>query len=176
MKRLTVMIVITSLFLSCSKKENTENQNKAQQTQVQSLSQYKETDYYFKLPLYNGGEVDLKNYAGKPVLVMFFTENCPYCQKAAPFIETMYKKYSSKGLGVVGISVRPNPESAKYFATEFKLTFELAYNGKDVAKRYGISGVPFVYLLNKDHTLNKVWAGYDKSYESNIDETISKII
>ena len=175
MKRCLAVLISLSILISCSKKENP---SKAQQsnTDQQQTSHYIETNYYFKLPLYNGGVVDLKKYAGKPVLVMFFTENCPYCQKAAPSIERIYKKYSSRGLGVIGISVRPDRESAKEFAEEFNLTFEVAYDGRDVAKRYGIAGVPFIYLLNRDHTITNIWPGYDASYEASIDETISRIL
>ncbi|MCX7641738.1 MAG: TlpA family protein disulfide reductase [Elusimicrobiales bacterium] len=174
MKKIIVLTVALGVLVSCSKKK--EENTKISQQATSQTSNYAETNFYFKLPLYKGGDIDLKNLAGNPVLVMFFTENCPYCQKAAPFIEKIHNKYSQKGLKVIGISVRPNLESAQTFAKEFNLTFDIAYNGRDVAKRYGISGVPFIYLLNKDHTLNKVWAGYDKSYEVNIDETVSKLL
>ncbi len=177
MKNVFIVVIALATTLSCSKKSDTQkiNQQNKATTQIQD-NDYIETDFYFKLPLYTGDEVDLKDLRGKAVLVMFFTENCPYCRKAAPFIEAIYEKYSSKGLEVVAISVKPDIESAKEFATDFNLKFKVAYNGRDVARRYGISGVPFVYLLNKDHTLNKLWAGYDKIYEDEIDKAISKII
>lgn len=174
MKKIIAVLLITVVVISCSKKKEEEKSSPDTQTSA-SASSYTITDFYFKLPLYNGGEIDLKDFAGKPVLVMFFTENCPYCQKAAPFINKISDKYSSK-IEVVGISVKANSESAKEFAKQFNLKFKVAYNGMEIAKKYGISGVPFIYLLNKDHTLNKVWAGYDASYESSIDESIAKII
>lgn len=170
MKKIITAIIISMMFFSCSKKEE-ENKNKLSQN-----SSYVETDFYFKLPSYKGGEFDLKEITGKPVLVMFFTENCPFCQKAAPFIEAIHKKYSSKGLSVVGISVKSNIESARDFAKEFNLSFDVLYDGRDIARKYGISGVPFIYLLNKDHSLRRVWAGYDESYKRDIEETIEKIL
>lgn len=173
MKRIIAMLLVGSIIFSCTKKEEKTDQ-KAQK--VSTDSSYVETDFYFKLPSYKGEEFDLRKSNGKPVLVMFFTENCPFCQKAAPFMEAIHKKYSSKGLSVVGISVKPNIESARDFAKEFNLTFEVLYNGRDTARKYGISGVPFIYLLNKDHTLRRVWAGYDKSYEKDIEEAINKIL
>lgn len=162
------------MIISCSKKEE-KNDNNKQETQ-QTTSSYNKTDFYFKLPNYKGGDIDLENYKGKAVLVMFFMETCPYCKKAAPFIEQMHKKYSDKGLTVIGISIRDTKESASKFAKENNLDFMIAYNGRDIARKYGISGVPFIYLLDKSHNLSKLWAGYDKQYNSNIDESIAKVI
>lgn len=175
MKRFLIAFIFFILILSCSKEENNKNQTQGEQTLTQT-AQYKKTDYYFKLPAYNGGEIDLENYAGRPVLVMFFTKNCPYCQKAAPFIQKMYMKYSSKGLGVIAISIWSDKESATEFAQMFNLTFDIAYDGMDIARNYGAAGVPFIYLLDKDHKLQRIWAGYDKSYDLNIEESISKML
>ncbi len=176
MKKLAIIIIASAMIFSCSKKdENQKSEAQNKQTSQLQDTTYTKTDFYFKLPLYTGSEIDLKDLKGKPVLVMFFTENCPFCQKAAPFMEAIHKKYSPK-LEVVGISIKPNIESAKEFASEFNLKFKVAYDGREVARRYGISGVPFIYLLNKDHTLNRVWAGYDESYANDIDKAVSKII
>ena len=71
--------------------------------QAKAPQAYKRTDAYFRLPSASGGEIDLASYAGRPVLLMFFTETCPFCRKAAPFIESVNKKYSDRGLAVIGI-------------------------------------------------------------------------
>ena len=44
---------------------------------------YQKRETYFKLRNAAGGMLDLASYAGKPVFVFFFTENCPYCRKLA---------------------------------------------------------------------------------------------
>lgn len=173
MRKILIIGLLINITVSCSKKEKTDT-NTQQASQI--TTSYIKTDFYFKLPDYKGGEIDLENYKGKPVLVKFFTETCPHCRKAAPFIEEMHKKYSDKGLIVIGISVKDTKESAQLFAKENNLTFMMAYNGRKIARNYGISGVPFIYLLDKSHNLSKVWAGYDEQYNSNIDESIAKVI
>jgi len=170
MKKILIIAGIALFSISCSKKDDSQSQ------QNQTVSNYKKTDFYFKLPSKDGGEIDLSSYTGKPVLVMFFTENCPYCQKAAPFIDKIYSTYHSKGLEVIGISVKSSIESSIEFQKLTGVKFPLAYNGRNVAKTYGISGVPFIYLLDKSHNLKRVWAGYGEEYDSDIIDVIEKTL
>jgi len=129
---------------------------------------------YFKLPNANGGELDLAAYSGKPVLMMFFTENCSYCRKAAPFIQSMHKTYSPKGLNTVGICLSDTADSPKAFAKDMGLTFPLAYKGEHTFITYKAQGVPFIYLLDKSHEIQKVWGGYDSYFDREIIENIEK--
>jgi len=175
MKKILLIVAATLFIASCSKKGEETNNQAQQQTQTSSTSDYQKTDFYFKLPDKDGGEIDLANFKGKPVMVMFFTENCPYCRKAAPFIQSVYEKYKSKGIEVIGISVKDSKESPIEFQKATGISFHLVYNGRETAKRYGISGVPFMYLLDKNHNLNKVWAGYDPEYDNSIKEAVEKI-
>ena len=109
-------------------------------------------------------------------MVMFFTEHCPYCRKAAPFIEQMNREYAPKGLKTVGICLEETSSSAADFSKDFGLTFPVAYKGQQVARRYGTQGVPFIYLLTKDHVVHNVWAGYDKQFDGPIKKGIEEII
>ena len=130
----------------------------------------------FKLPDYRGGDVDLAAYAGKPVMLMFFTETCPYCRKAAPFIKKLSDQYASKGLNTLGICVEDTAAPAAGFAKAFGLTFPIAYKGRDVAVQYKTQGVPYIFLLTKKHVVHNVWAGYDESFDKEIIEGIEEII
>lgn len=152
------------------------NNNNWQKEQTHKSKQYVKNENYFVLPSYLGKNIDLKDYAGRPVLIMFFTENCPYCRKAAPFIEKMYQKYSQSGLGVIGILVEDSSEGAKRFASDFNLSFPIAYNGSQIAKNYHVQGVPFIFLLDRNHNVYDTWIGYDPSYDADIDVTIEKVL
>jgi peroxiredoxin len=135
-----------------------------------------EASAYFKLPDYKGGEVDLAAYAGKPVMLMFFTETCPYCRKAAPFIKKISDQYASKGLNAIGICVEDTAAPAAGFAKTFGLTFPIAYKGRNVAVQYKTQGVPYIFLLTKKHIVHNVWAGYDESFDKEIIKGVEEII
>lgn len=140
------------------------------------LEEYQRKNTYFKVSLATGGEVSLEDYKGKPVLLMFYTETCPYCRKAAPEIEKLYKKYSSKGLAVVGMCGQPNKDAALRFSKDLGTTFPMAYNVFDAMRRYGVQGVPFIYLLNKDHELEEVWPGFAQEYVPVMEDAIKKAL
>lgn len=137
---------------------------------------YRRTDAYFRLPSASGGEIDLASYAGRPVLLMFFTETCPFCRKAAPFIERMHKKYAAKGLAVVGICLEESKEAPLAFAKSLGVTFPLAYDGRELSREYRTQGVPYIYMLDRSHEKYDVWEGYDPSYDASIDSTAERLI
>lgn len=131
---------------------------------------------YFRLPTIAGKDIDLAASAGKPVLIMFFTETCPYCRKAAPFIERVYKTYTKKGLVVAGICIQPDPEAGKAFAQDLATTFPIAYDGRKIYKNYKAQGVPFIYLLNSSHDIHEMWGGYSPEYDAEIIEKVEAVL
>lgn len=53
----------------------------------------------------NGKPVALESLKGKVVLLDFWTTWCPPCRADAPALEKLHKRYGSKDLAIVGISV-----------------------------------------------------------------------
>ena len=118
----------------------------------------------FRLPAARGGELDLDSFAGRPVLLMFFTEACPYCRLAGPALEKLSKEYASKGLAVIGVCVDDDKDSALAYAGDLGVTFPLAYGGRSAFVKYRARGVPYIYLLDGGRKLQDVWEGFDPSY------------
>lgn len=137
---------------------------------------YEKKETWFSLPNAAGGRIDLADYGGKAVMLMFFTETCPYCRMAAPFIEKMNKTYKAGGLNVLGISLNGDAAATAGFVKYFGVTFPVACEGKQAARQYGAQGVPFIFLLKKDHTVYNVWAGYDEAYNKDIESGIAAVI
>ena len=137
---------------------------------------YIKQESYFKLPDCKGGEIDLASYAGKPVMLMFFTASCPFCRKAAPFIETMSRKYSARGLKVIGICVEDEASAAEGFVKNFGLTFPVAYKGAEVSRKYKTQGVPYIFILDRAHVIHNMWAGYDPEFDKPIIQSIEEVI
>ena len=58
----------------------------------------------FGLPDTEGRTVRLRDFDGKPLLVIFLCNHCPYVKHVANDLAQVTKKYMDKGLAVVGIS------------------------------------------------------------------------
>ncbi|MCK4935360.1 MAG: TlpA family protein disulfide reductase [Elusimicrobiales bacterium] len=137
---------------------------------------YQKKETYFSLPNRNGGTIDLANYADKPVILIFFAEYCHYCKKAAPFMKEIYDTYMDKGLIILGVSVDANKDSANKFANERNLNFPIAYDGATISRQYKTRGVPYIFIFNNKHEIMDFWAGYDKSFDAEIIETIAEVL
>ena len=143
---------------------------------VKDKTPYQKKETYFSLPNRLGGKIDLADYAGKPVALMFFAEYCPYCTKAAPFMKKIHNTYEKKGLVVLGISVDKNKATADKFTLDKKILFPIAYDGGKTSAQYKTRGVPYIFVLNDKHEIMDFWAGYDESFDAAIIETIAKAL
>jgi peroxiredoxin len=56
----------------------------------------------FSLPNVDGESVALENYSGKPLLVVFMCNHCPFVIHIRDQFAKFAKEYQAKGLGVVG--------------------------------------------------------------------------
>ena len=91
-------------------------------------------------------------------------------------MKKVYDTYDEKGLIVLGISVDPNKETATKYAHEQKLNFPIAYAGAEISAQYKTRGVPYIFVLDKNHEIMEFWAGYDESYDTPMIETIAEAI
>lgn len=136
----------------------------------------KKTDAYFSVPRAPKGKIDLAAYAGRPVLLFLFRDDCPSCQKAATELEILYSDYKDEGLRVIGLSMSSNPAKIRAFADDYGLSFPLGYSAADVFRRYNPQGVPFFVLLNKQHKVVSTWRGYNAVVDPQMTEAIEKVV
>lgn len=179
MKNFMLPLAAVLMLAACGKKEQPAARTEPQAAQspaAPAAAGYAKKETYFKLPNAAGGEIDLAAYAGKPVMVMFFTETCPYCRKAAPFIQQLSVSHGPKGLSVIGICVQDSAQAAKNFAQDFGVTFPLAYKGKEISRNYRTQGVPYIYLLDKGHEVYDVWEGYDPQFDAPIIKAVETVL
>jgi peroxiredoxin len=60
----------------------------------------------------SGGPLSLAALRGRPVLLRFWTDGCPFCRHTAPALNELWKKYGKRGLVVVGVH-HPKSEAAR---------------------------------------------------------------
>lgn len=131
---------------------------------------------YFSLTdVISGSVVSLDDFRnGKPLLVMFICNHCPYVMHIIEKLVELTKEFIQKGIGVVAIN--PNdpsaypedsPEKMKEYAKTFNYPFPYLFDeNQEVAKAYDAACTPDFFLYDAD--LKLVYRGqFDGSRPSN---------
>lgn len=124
----------------------------------------------FRLLSTDGKAVSRKDFTGKPLLVMFICNHCPFVKHIRTHLAGFGKEYQQKGVAVVAISSNdpvshPDDGPAK-MAEEAKsagYTFPYLFDeSQGVAKTYQAACTPDFFLFDQAHKL--VYRGqYDES-------------
>lgn len=131
----------------------------------------------FQLPDLDGKSHASTEFAGKPVLIDFWATWCETCKETVPQLLEIEKKYAAKKLQVVGISVDKG-EAAKVAKGARKLSIDytvLHDAASSLQPTFGYTGVPSLYLFDKDGKLLLTLQGYDPAQEKKLIEALDKI-
>ncbi len=129
----------------------------------------------FKLKNVNGKKVSLAGIKdAKGYIVVFTCNHCPYAKAYEERIIELHQKYAPLGFSVVAINpndkdVAPDDSFAnmKKRAKEKKYPFPYLYDQtQEVAKAFGATRTPHVYILDKDRVVRYIGAIDDNSEEA----------
>jgi len=100
----------------------------------------------FKLPSVEGGDLSLKDFAGKTVVLYFYPkDDTPGCTREACAFRDSQAALKKAGAVVLGVSP-DSVESHQKFRSKYKLNFPLLADAdKTVAKKYGAFGEKVMY-------------------------------
>lgn len=114
----------------------------------------------------NGVTKDTKitDYNGSVTLFVIWLPICPHCKKFMPEVGRLHAKYAARGLKVLTVTHGLKEYAAQYLA-ERKWSFGVGFDWTGVtAQRYGMKGLPGVYLLGADNKL--------RSYTGTLEQAI----
>ena len=146
---------------------------------VNAQSQYKAGDIAsdFSLKNVSGEMVSLSQFNdAKGFIVAFWCNTCPFVKKYDQRLQDLHAKYASKGYPVIAINsndknVQPGDsyEEMQKAAKNKKYAFEYLYDEtQEVARKYGATNTPHVYLLTKKD--GKLVVEYVGAIDNNADD------
>ncbi|MBI4337469.1 MAG: TlpA family protein disulfide reductase [Chloroflexi bacterium] len=114
----------------------------------------------FALTLFGGGDFQLAQQRGKPVIINFWASWCVPCREEAPLLERTWRAYRDKGVVFVGVDIQDSESDARAYLREFNNTYP---NGPDFSGKvtidYGVVGIPVTFFVSKDGVIARRFVG-----------------
>ena len=114
----------------------------------------------FTLTDVTGKQVQLSDYAGRPVLINAWATWCPPCQAEMPDLNTYFKAHSSQGFMVLAINAGETSAQASAFAKQLGLTFPILLDPtENLMDTLHIADFPTSILVGRDGVVKAIHVG-----------------
>jgi peroxiredoxin len=134
----------------------------------------------FTLTDVNGVSHTLSDYAGKVVLIEYFSLSCDPCHKISDFLENLYQTNKDKGFIVLAVDVEEvddNTMGVQQYAELYGWTFPAFWDQLGVVKNlYGYEEKPSSIIIGKDQKVDKAVTRVhlQSEYQTWIDEALNQ--
>jgi peroxiredoxin len=104
----------------------------------------------FELEDSNGNLWKLPDLKGKVVFMNFWATWCTTCKAEMPYKERLYEKMQGRPFQMLGVLFRDDPKNLiPYFQRQKVSPPTLISPDNEMAKLYGITGVPETFIIDK---------------------------
>jgi len=115
------------------------------------------------------GTLSLSSFRGKGVLLNTWASWCIPCKDEAPYLEQVWRNNRNRGLVVLGLNAKDLRSDARHFVDRLDLTFPVVRDGSgDAIKKYGVTGFPETFVLDREGRVVEAFAGAVNSDEDKV--------
>jgi len=132
----------------------------------------------FTLSDVEGRPVRLREFRGKLVFVNFWATWCPPCRLEMPGMEQLYQTFKQTDFAMLALSIdRQGAQVVAPFMKELKLTFPALIDHKtEVARQYGLRGLPTTYLIDREGRLVRKLIGAHEWDEPQMLDFLTRVL
>ena len=107
----------------------------------------------------DGNDLSLEQYRGNVILLDFWAVWCKPCIAEMPNVKQVYEKYKDKNFQIIGVSLDNSRDTLVGYLEKEGIAWPQVFDGNgwdnQVAKMYGIRGIPHMYLIDGDGIVRK---------------------
>ena len=90
------------------------------------------------------------DYQGKPVVIRFWADWCPYCETEMTAIEKVFQEKGEE-FTCLAINVSQSKEVAQDFIQKLGITYPILLDEDgSIARTYGVTGLPTSFFIDKE--------------------------
>jgi thiol-disulfide isomerase/thioredoxin len=116
-----------------------------------------------------GNTVSLGDLRGEVLVLDFWATWCSPCRMAMPVLDTWMKKEMPKGVRVFSINVwESKPVAAASFIADNDYRMELLYGSNELAQSYGVTGIPYLCVIDGQGMIRFEETGYSPELKENL--------
>jgi cytochrome c biogenesis protein CcmG, thiol:disulfide interchange protein DsbE len=106
-----------------------------------------------------GRQVDLADYAGKPLVINFFASWCPPCRQDAPRIAELARSYRGR-VRVLGVAGDDTRSGVDHFVARYGWHFPILWDPHyDLFTTFGIANQPVTFIVDSQGHLRERFLG-----------------
>lgn len=114
----------------------------------------------FTLVSNTGDEHQLSSYAGKVVLLNFWTTWCEPCEVEMPEIELLYARYTRDDVIILGVNTRARASEVIAYGKKHHLTFPLLIDRDgEVSDLYHVRAFPTSIVIDRQGIIHRINIG-----------------
>lgn len=103
-----------------------------------------------------GRSMSPDSFGGKVLVLNFWASWCPPCITETPSLSAFERKYSDRGVVVLGVSIDKNADKYQRFIKRFQIPFETYRDPEAVISGdYGTFQIPETYVIKNGRILRK---------------------
>jgi peroxiredoxin len=161
-KNLMILLLILGIvFVTCGSRD----QAKSNESGI--------TD--FTLRSLDGNDTKLSDTKGQVVIIDFWATWCPPCRNSIPTFVRLYDKYHERGFTILGIGLDDEQALLKY-RNEMKIPYPILVGDNDIAKAYGVTGIPKTIFIDKKGNVRKTQVGFAPELEAQFDALVDSLL
>ncbi len=114
-------------------------------------------------------------FKGKIALIHFWASWCPTCRGEMATLESIYRRYGLKGVIPCSIGIGEKRETAISYLNNMSISYPVLLDPtSSTVKRFGVSGVPTCYVLDRENVIRQRILG--EADKEGLDKTIRTLL